>query len=41
VIAWCKVHALGLDYVSVDELREVLAGLSPSDAASAPPATTA
>src|SRR4051812_6900328 len=27
VIAWCKVHALGLDYVGVDELRDVLAGL--------------
>ncbi|MCW3001200.1 MAG: peroxiredoxin [Conexibacter sp.] len=26
-IAWCKVHTLGLDYVSVDELREALAGL--------------
>jgi peroxiredoxin Q/BCP len=26
-VAWRKVHALGLDYVSVDELAEVLAGL--------------
>ena len=27
VVRWRKVHALGLDYVSVDELREVLAEL--------------
>jgi peroxiredoxin Q/BCP len=26
-VAWCKIHALGLDYVGVDELREALAGL--------------
>jgi thioredoxin-dependent peroxiredoxin len=33
-IAWCKVHALGLDYVSVDELTEALAGV-PTGAAAA------
>ncbi|HEV7751054.1 MAG TPA: peroxiredoxin [Baekduia sp.] len=27
VVAWCKVHALGLDYVGVDELQAALAGL--------------
>jgi peroxiredoxin Q/BCP len=27
VVAWCKIHALGLDYVGVDELRVALAGL--------------
>jgi peroxiredoxin Q/BCP len=27
VIAWCRVHALGLDYVTVDELHEALASL--------------
>jgi peroxiredoxin Q/BCP len=27
VVAWRKIHTLGLDYVSVDELREALAGL--------------
>jgi thioredoxin-dependent peroxiredoxin len=27
VVAWRKLHTLGLDYVRVDELREVLAGL--------------
>jgi peroxiredoxin Q/BCP len=27
VVAWCKIHALGLDYVGVDELREALATL--------------
>lgn len=26
-VAWCKIHALGLDYVSVDELTEALAGV--------------
>ena len=26
-IAWCKIHAVGLDYVGVDELREALASL--------------
>jgi peroxiredoxin Q/BCP len=26
-IAWCKIHALGLDYVSVDELTEALASV--------------
>jgi peroxiredoxin Q/BCP len=26
-IAWCKIHALGLDYVSVDELASALASL--------------
>jgi peroxiredoxin Q/BCP len=26
-VAWCKVHALGLDYVSVDELTEALASV--------------
>jgi peroxiredoxin Q/BCP len=26
-IAWCKLHALGLDYVSVDELASALASL--------------
>jgi peroxiredoxin Q/BCP len=30
-IAWCKVHALGLDYVGVDELREALASLPTPD----------
>jgi thioredoxin-dependent peroxiredoxin len=29
-VAWKKVHALGLDYVGVDELRDVLAGLGAS-----------
>jgi peroxiredoxin Q/BCP len=28
VVAWCKVHALGLDYVGVDELQAALAGLA-------------
>jgi peroxiredoxin Q/BCP len=28
VVAWCKVHALGLDYVGVDELQGALAGLA-------------
>ena len=41
VIAWCKVHALGLDYVGVDELREALAQISPGDAVPAPPAARA
>jgi peroxiredoxin Q/BCP len=27
VVAWRKIHTLGLDYVSVDELRDALAGL--------------
>jgi peroxiredoxin Q/BCP len=27
VIAWCKVHALGLDFVGVDELTTALASL--------------
>jgi peroxiredoxin Q/BCP len=26
-VAWCKIHALGLDYVGVDELAAALAGL--------------
>jgi thioredoxin-dependent peroxiredoxin len=26
-IAWCRIHALGLDYVSVDELTEALASV--------------
>jgi thioredoxin-dependent peroxiredoxin len=26
-IAWTKIHTLGLDYVSVDELATTLAGL--------------
>ena len=30
LVAWRKLHALGLDYVGVDELREVLAGLAVS-----------
>jgi thioredoxin-dependent peroxiredoxin len=34
-VAWKKVHTLGLDYVSVDELRDVLAEL-PAAAPSAP-----
>ncbi|HMJ32779.1 MAG TPA: hypothetical protein VK501_02590 [Baekduia sp.] len=29
-IAWCKIHAVGLDYVGVDELREALASLPAS-----------
>jgi peroxiredoxin Q/BCP len=33
-VAWKKVHALGLDYVSVDELREALAGVGSSPVAS-------
>lgn len=31
-VAWCKVHALGLDYVDVDELKATLAALSPATA---------
>jgi thioredoxin-dependent peroxiredoxin len=27
VVAWCKIHALGLDYISVDELAQALASL--------------
>jgi peroxiredoxin Q/BCP len=27
LVAWCKIHALGLDYVGVDELRAALASL--------------
>jgi peroxiredoxin Q/BCP len=27
VMAWCKIHALGLDYVSVDELTAALASV--------------
>jgi peroxiredoxin Q/BCP len=38
VIAWCKIHVLGLDYVSVDELREILGALGPAPAESAAPA---
>jgi peroxiredoxin Q/BCP len=30
VIAWCKIHVLGLDYVGVDELAAVLAGVRAS-----------
>lgn len=33
-IAWAKVHALGLDYVSVDELAATLASLPATAAAS-------
>jgi peroxiredoxin Q/BCP len=29
VVAWCKIHALGLDYVGVDELAAALAALPP------------
>jgi peroxiredoxin Q/BCP len=32
VVAWCKVHALGLDYVGVDELQAALAGLAAAPA---------
>jgi thioredoxin-dependent peroxiredoxin len=38
VVAWCKIHALGLDYVGVDELAAVLARVgagSPASTASA------
>lgn len=35
-VAWKKLHALGLDYVGVDELAGVLAGL-PAAPAPAPP----
>jgi peroxiredoxin Q/BCP len=37
VVAWCKIHALGLDYVGVDELAAALAGVgaAPAGAASA------
>lgn len=31
-VAWCKIHALGLDYVDVDELKTTLAALSPATA---------
>jgi thioredoxin-dependent peroxiredoxin len=31
-VAWCKIHALGLDYVDVDELTTTLAALSPATA---------
>jgi peroxiredoxin Q/BCP len=34
VVAWCKIHALGLDYVSVDELTAALASV-PTTAPSA------
>jgi peroxiredoxin Q/BCP len=34
-LAWKKLHALGLDYVRVDELRDVLAGLPAAGAAQA------
>lgn len=27
VVAWCKIHALGLDYVDADELAQTLAAL--------------
>jgi thioredoxin-dependent peroxiredoxin len=29
-VAWCKVHALGLDFVGVDELAQALASLPAS-----------
>jgi len=29
-VAWCKIHALGLDYVDVDELKTTLSALSPA-----------
>jgi peroxiredoxin Q/BCP len=32
VVAWRKVHALGLDYVGVDELQAALAGLAAAPA---------
>lgn len=32
-VAWCKIHALGLDYVSVDELTEALASVPTGTAA--------
>lgn len=32
-VAWAKVHAVGLTFVTVDELAEVLAGLSARPAA--------
>jgi peroxiredoxin Q/BCP len=37
VVAWCKIHAFGLDYVGVDELAAALAGAgaAPAGAASA------
>ncbi|WP_445152008.1 peroxiredoxin [Baekduia sp. Peel2402] len=31
-VAWCKIHALGLDYVDVDELKTTLTALSPATA---------
>lgn len=34
-IAWAKIHALGLDYVSVDELTAALASVAPAAPASA------
>ena len=36
VVAWRKVHTLGLDYVSVDELQAALAGLPALAAAASP-----
>jgi thioredoxin-dependent peroxiredoxin len=30
IVRWRKLHALGLDYVDVDELREALAGVGPA-----------
>ncbi|WCB92580.1 Putative peroxiredoxin bcp [Baekduia alba] len=34
-VAWCKVHALGLDYVSVDELTTALASVPAQTTATA------
>jgi peroxiredoxin Q/BCP len=36
IVAWCKIHALGLDYVGVDELAEALASVPAAAPASAP-----
>jgi peroxiredoxin Q/BCP len=36
-VAWCKIHALGLDYVDADELSATLAAL-PAQAAASPTA---
>jgi len=35
VVAWCKLHALGLDYVSVDELAAALGAVGAAPAAAA------
>jgi peroxiredoxin Q/BCP len=34
-VAWRKAHALGLDYVGVDELRAALAAVAPGARAEA------